>query len=182
SQTATIVFQKRNQWVDEVRPIFQEIYAEISNDKELVNLEYFSDLHEMELKDLLQKNLLRDKALQHTSVGIHRDDLLVHLNGNILKKRGSQGQQKSAVLALKLAQTKLLQKHLNIAPILLLDDIFDKLDMLRVKNLIQVVSHNTFGQIFLTDSNKVRLSSILQEVDWQHKVFEVDNGHFSITE
>ncbi|MGL4956936.1 MAG: DNA replication/repair protein RecF [Bacteroidales bacterium] len=181
-EAAQVVFEKRVQWVDAVRPIFQQIYQQIADDKEEVDLHYVSDLHEDNLRSLLQKNISKDKVLQHTSVGVHRDDLRMMLNKNPLKKYGSQGQQKSAVLAIKLAQTQLMQQHLGTAPMLLLDDIFDKLDMLRVKNLIGVVSHSTFGQIFLTDSNKVRLSSILEEVDWEHKVFEVNNGAFTLVE
>jgi DNA replication and repair protein RecF len=96
-----------------------------------------------------------------------------------IRKIGSQGQQKTMLLALKLAQADLLKQRLNIAPIMLLDDIFDKLDMQRVKNLISVVSMGNFGQIFLTDSNKVRVDLLLQETFMEHKVFEVQDGEFT---
>jgi DNA replication and repair protein RecF len=107
---------------------------------------------------------------------VHRDDLSLQLDGYPIKKLGSQGQQKTMLLALKLAQVELLQQRLGAPPLLLLDDIFDKLDMQRVKNLIGVISHSSLGQIFLTDSSKVRIDSLLHEVQWEYKVLEVKGG------
>ncbi len=179
ADSALLVFEKRTQMVEELLPSFQKYYEQISEGKEQVQLRYKSDLHEDALGALLKQNFARDKALQFTTVGVHRDDLDMRLDGYPIKKLGSQGQQKNMLLALKLAQADLLQQRLHVAPMLLLDDIFDKLDMKRVANLISVVSHGAFGQIFLTDSNKVRLDTLLHEVRWEYKVLEVTNGVFT---
>lgn len=177
-ENAQLVYQKRAEFLEELLPIFQKYYEKISEGKEQVELRYKSDLQEDNLCNLLKRSFARDKALQFTTEGVHRDDLDMRLDSYPIKKLGSQGQQKTMLLALKLAQAELLQLHLGVAPMLLLDDIFDKLDLQRVKNLINVVSQGAFGQIFLTDSNKVRLDTLLHEVDWAYKMLEVRNGEF----
>ncbi len=178
-ENAQLVYQKRAQFLEELLPLFQKYYEKISEDKEKVELRYKSDLQEDSLSNLLKQSFARDKVLQFTTEGVHRDDLDMRLDGYPIKKLGSQGQQKTMLLALKLAQAELLQLRIGVAPMLLLDDIFDKLDLQRVRNLIEVVTHGAFGQIFLTDSNKVRLDTLLHEVDWEYKVLEVKAGEFS---
>jgi DNA replication and repair protein RecF len=135
-------------------------------------------MKDKDMLELLRQSFSRDCALQFTSSGVHRDDVAMHLDGYPIRKLGSQGQQKTMLLALKLAQVELLQQRLGVPPMLLLDDIFDKLDMQRVENLIGVISQSAFGQIFLTDSNKVRLDNLLREVQWEYKVLEVKGGEF----
>jgi DNA replication and repair protein RecF len=179
SESAGQIYTKRELLINELTEPFQKYYSLISQDKEKVSFRYTSDLSEGSLQDLLRDNFAKDSILQHTSVGVHRDDAEMRLDNYPIRKIGSQGQQKTMLLALKLAQADLLKQRLNIAPIMLLDDIFDKLDMQRVKNLISVVSMGNFGQIFLTDSNKVRVDLLLQETSMEHKVFEVQNGEFT---
>ena len=178
NENAIPVFEKRTAFLEDLLPIFQAYYEKISGAKERVELRYKSDLQKGCFNALLKEHFLRDKTLQFTTVGVHRDELDMRLDGYPIRKLGSQGQQKTTLLALKLAQAELLQRRIGVAPMLLLDDIFDKLDLQRVKNLISVVSHGTFGQIFLTDSNKVRLDTLLHEVEWEYKVFEVKGGEF----
>jgi DNA replication and repair protein RecF len=179
NESARPVFEKRAEFLEELLPLFQKYYEKISEGKERVELRYKSDLQKDSLLIMLRENFSRDKALQFTTAGVHRDDLDMRLDGYSIKKLGSQGQQKTMLLALKLAQAELLQRRIGLPPMLLLDDIFDKLDLQRVKNLIAVVSQGAFGQIFLTDSNKVRLDTLLHEVDWAYKVLEVKGGVFS---
>jgi DNA replication and repair protein RecF len=176
SSCADEVFGKRTQLVSDLSPFFQKYYELISQGKERVHLAYASDLKDGGLLALLKQSFARDCALQFTSTGVHRDDLSLLLDDYPIKKLGSQGQQKTMLLALKLAQAELLQQRLGTPPLLLLDDIFDKLDMQRVKNLIGVISHSALGQIFLTDSSKVRIDSLLHEVQWEYKVLEVKGG------
>ncbi|MDR1341646.1 MAG: DNA replication and repair protein RecF [Prevotellaceae bacterium] len=176
SACAAEVFDKRSRLVEDLTPFFQKYYELISQGKEQVQLSYASDLKEGSLLELLKQSFARDRALQFTSVGVHRDDLAMRLDGYPIKKLGSQGQQKTMLLALKLAQVELLQQRLDMPPMLLLDDIFDKLDMQRVKSLIGVISHSAFGQIFLTDTSKARVDSLLHEVQWDYKVLEMKGG------
>jgi DNA replication and repair protein RecF len=178
AQHAALVFEQRAQVVDSILPLFQTFYEAIAQGKERVQLHYKSDLQEGELAAQLKQNFSRDSLLQFTSCGVHRDDLVMQLGAYPIKKIGSQGQQKTMLLALKLAQAELLQQRLETAPMLLLDDIFDKLDMLRIANLIEVVSQGNFGQIFLTDSNKIRLAQLLDKAGGEHKVIEVKAGEF----
>ncbi|MDR0415164.1 MAG: DNA replication and repair protein RecF [Prevotellaceae bacterium] len=176
SACAAEIFAGRTQLVDDLTPLFQKYYELISQGKERVQLSYASDMKDGGLLELLKQSFARDRALQFTSVGVHRDDLALLLDGYPIKKLGSQGQQKTMLLALKLAQVELLRLRLGIHPLLLLDDIFDKLDMQRVKNLIGVISHSALGQIFLTDSNKTRVDALLHEVQWDYKVLEIKGG------
>ncbi|MDR0711869.1 MAG: DNA replication and repair protein RecF [Prevotellaceae bacterium] len=178
SDCAALVFDKRAQLLDDLTPLFQKYYELISQGKERVQLAYVSELKDKSMPELLKQNFQRDCALQFTSSGVHRDDVAMRLDGYPIRKLGSQGQQKTMLLALKLAQVELLQQRLGVHPMLLLDDIFDKLDMQRVENLIGVISHSAFGQIFLTDSNKVRIDNLLREVQWDYKVLEVKGGVF----
>lgn len=151
-------------------------YSALSGSKEDVSMEYVSDLRAGALDTLLKECREKDSFLKFTSVGIHKDDIEFILNGMPLKKCGSQGQQKSFLVALKLAQFELMKQATGAAPILLLDDVFDKLDMQRVEYLLGLVAGDSFGQIFISDSNKVRMASIVERFTDECRSFEVAAG------
>lgn len=178
SEYGNIIYQFRKQFIDDIKPYFSQTYAQVSGEKEAVSLEYKSDLHYGDLADLLASSYEKDCVMQHTTVGIHRDDVSMKMNDYPIKKIGSQGQQKTFLIALKLTQYYYFEKQTGISPILLLDDIFDKLDMQRVERLINLVASNNFGQIFITDSNKTRLDKILARQQNDYKLFEVQQGNF----
>ena len=154
-------------------PIFKERYKVISNGNEVVNLSYKSDLFEDSLLTLLNKNLNKDKALQYTSVGIHKDDLKFEIENYPIKKFGSQGQQKSFLIALKLAQFDFIKAQSGVTPILLLDDIFDKLDENRVSQIIALVDNENFGQIFITDTHPERTENAVKQVHQTYQIFNL---------
>ncbi len=170
------IHARRRDLIDQIAPIVADFYAVLADDREEVRIEYRSELNELAFSELLEKSRERDRIMQHTTVGIHRDDLRMTIGGWPLRKYGSQGQQKSFLVALKLAQFEAIAAHCRYKPILLLDDIFDKLDMQRVERLIRLVSDERFGQIFITDSNKVRLDTILRDLEPEFRLFTVDNG------
>jgi DNA replication and repair protein RecF len=132
------------------------------------------------LHDLLKANIEKDRALQYTSVGIHRDDIVLNIDGYPIRREGSQGQQKTYLIALKLAQFDFLSKVSEIKPLLLLDDIFDKLDIKRVEQLVRLVALDGFGQIFITDTNKNRIDEILTRINSGYCLFKVDAGDVSL--
>lgn len=173
SKFGTEIFNKRKSFLAELLPFVQHYYEIISGAKEDINLIYHSDLHEDHFKNILQKNLEKDRILTYTSRGVHKDDLLFEMNGNLIKKIGSQGQQKSFLIALKLSQMSRIKKLTGKTPILLLDDIFDKLDDLRVSQLISLVNQENFGQIFLTDTSRERTESIVKRINEESKIFEL---------
>ncbi|MDR1895329.1 MAG: DNA replication and repair protein RecF [Prevotellaceae bacterium] len=175
-----VIHERRRALIESFLPVFQEIYNVVSGNKEAVGLCYRSDADKGDLKLLLEQNLERDCFLQHTSVGVHRDDLIMELNGRLLKYSGSQGQQKTYLIAMKMAQFRIIKQHSQMAPILLLDDIFDKLDVTRVERLISFVTGNGFGQIFLTDSNKSRLDHLLQKTVADYRLFDVCAGNVTL--
>ena len=154
----------------------EEYYALLSGRRERVELTYRSELAETPLPELLQRARQRDLANQFTTAGIHRDDLVLRIDGYPLRKNGSQGQQKSFLVALKLAQYRIVDADRGEKPILLLDDLFDKLDMGRVEQLIRLVSGDAFGQIIVTDCNKVRLETILGRQGGDYRLYEVSGG------
>ncbi len=168
----------RQEKIEKLRPIMQEIYGGISGQKETIKIEYISELTNDSLENLLQQNLPKDKILGHTSVGIHRDDIKLIINNHSIKRYGSQGQQKSLTLALKLAQAKLIFQEKQIKPILLLDDICDKLDPDRVKALLKVVCNEDFGQIFISDTCGKRIKDVAKQIGEDCKFFEAQNGNF----
>ena len=172
----TIIFQKRIKFVEELIPVFQFFYEFISGGKELVKLTYDSSLSEGDYAAQLLDNRLKDRASCYTNVGIHKDDLQLDLGDFPIRKLGSQGQNKTYLVALKFAQFEYLKNASGIRPILLLDDIFDKLDANRVSKIIQLVSDDRFGQIFITDTNKDHLDSILKKMDIAHKIFTIEQG------
>ncbi len=152
-------------------PIFQEQYTHLSQGKEEVSIRYESRLLGQDFKNLLKESFPQDSAAQYTTIGIHKDDLLLDINGQLVKKFASQGQQKSFLIALKLAQFHCLYKQTNTTPILLLDDIFDKLDSKRVAQLISLVTRPPFGQVFLSDTDKERTENIVKETTSNYHLF-----------
>jgi DNA replication and repair protein RecF len=174
------VYEKRKAMIETFTPVFQEIYTAISGSREQVKLSYRSDLDKGNLKSLLDANLDRDCLLQFTSTGVHRDDLVMELNGRPLKNAGSQGQQKTYLVAMKLTQFRIIDKGADATPILLLDDIFDKLDTERVERLVALVSSKGFGQIFITDCNKNRLDKLLQQSAADYRLFSVVAGNVAL--
>lgn len=178
SQLAPEIYKKRQNFITEFIEIFNEYYEKISGTIEDVNIEYKSDLKETNIDTILKNNLQKDLALQRTSAGIHKDDLVFRIDNFQLKKTASQGQQKTFVTALKFAQSNFIKAHTGFRPILLLDDIFDKLDTNRVKNVVNLVSDEHFGQIFITHTDKDKLEQILKPVQVNYSIIDVDNGSF----
>lgn len=176
------VHLSRQKFINSFVPIFQTYYELISGGKEKVNIIYTSHLNENTFADVLEKALNRDRAIEYTTVGIHKDDLEFTINEYPIKKYASQGQQKSFLIALKLAQFDFIKKIKNITPILLLDDIYDKLDDLRVKQLMELVSSDSFGQLFITDTHPTRLADLFQSSSVDFKVFKIANGNISVKE
>lgn len=169
----TRIFKKRAAFLEGFIPIFQEQYATISKKEEGVLLNYQSRLFEHSLGDLLETALEKDRALQYTSVGIHKDDLDFTIDGHPIKKFGSQGQQKSFLIALKLAQFHFIKKQANTAPILLLDDIFDKLDENRVAQIVSLVDNDEFGQLFISDTHEDRTEKVVKNINQNYKIFNL---------
>ena len=168
-----IIFEKRQQFLAQFIPIFKKYYAEISNEAESVDLVYQSQLLEKSFEDLLVENLNKDRAIQYTSSGIHKDDLSFEIEGYPVKKFGSQGQQKSFLIALKLAQFEFLKQKSGSAPILLFDDIFDKLDASRVEKIVTMVNNDVFGQIFISDTHEERTEAIVKQTHQSYKIFNL---------
>ena len=170
------IFEKRKSFLDELLPVFRMYYRNISLNNEKVNIEYKSQLLDANLVDLMLVNRQRDRLLQYTSVGIHKDDLLFQLDGFPIKKIGSQGQQKTFLMALKLAQFDFMKVALGYKPMLLLDDVFDKLDDNRVEQLMTLVDQHHFGQIFITDTHPERSVHIFNKIRADFKVFHIKDG------
>ena len=167
------IFEKRSRFLKMFIPIFQNRYAIISNSKENVHLSYKSDLSGTDLQMLLEANLSKDRALQYTSVGIHKDDLQFKIEDYPIKKFGSQGQQKSFLIALKLAEFDFIKQKNGFAPILLLDDIFDKLDENRVSQIIAMVDNENFGQLFISDTHPKRTENVVKQIHQSYKIFKL---------
>ncbi|MEL0643516.1 MULTISPECIES: DNA replication and repair protein RecF [unclassified Olleya] len=172
-QYGTLVFEKRKQFLESFIPLFKARYKAISNNNEDVSLNYKSDLFEDSLEQLLKKTINKDKALQYTSVGVHKDDLEFNLGEYPIKKFGSQGQQKSFLIALKLAQFDSIKAISGDNPILLLDDIFDKLDETRVAQIIKLVNDENFGQIFISDTHAERTENAVKQVHQSYEIFKL---------
>ena len=173
SSDAHKIYDKRREFLNEFIPIFKSRYKELSNDKENVEIKHSSDISpDQNLYKLLKNSLEKDLKFQYTTKGIHKDDLNLNLDNFPIKKYGSQGQQKTFLIAMKLAQFDYLSK-LDSKPILLLDDIFDKLDDTRVKQIINLVNQEKFNQIFISDTNKTRSENIIKKVNKSYKIFEI---------
>ena len=167
------IYKKRKTFISEFCPVFEKKYNLISNNSENVNIQYKSDLNNEKLSDLLYQSLEKDLFLQYTSKGVHKDDLIFNIDKFPVKKFGSQGQIKSFLIALKLAQFDFLKKQTKNNPILLLDDIFDKLDKNRVKQILNLVSSEDFGQIFISDTDEQRTIESISEVNNSYKIFNL---------
>ena len=172
-QYGSLVFKKRETFLKTFIPIFKEQYTAISAAAEEVSLTYDSKLLQTPLSELLANSLEKDKALQYTSVGIHKDDLSFEISGHPIKKFGSQGQQKSFLIALKLAQFNFIKKEAKTTPILLLDDIFDKLDEHRVAQIVHLVDDESFGQIFISDTHAERTEKVVKTIHQSYKIFKL---------
>jgi DNA replication and repair protein RecF len=173
SEYGARIYKVRKAFLENFIPIFNEKYQIISGDKESVNLVYKSQLNDFSIKELLQKSLEKDKILQYTSSGIHKDDLSFEIGEYPIKKFGSQGQQKSYLIALKFAQFEFIKQQTNVLPILLLDDIFDKLDESRVLQIINLVDNDEFGQIFITDTHSERTENIVKQSNKPYQIFKL---------
>jgi len=167
------IYEKRADFLQTFIPIFKKRYETISEKKEDVNITYKSDLSEGQLSELLRKSRQKDKALQYTSTGIHKDDLIFTIKNYPVKKFGSQGQQKSFLIALKLAQFDFIKAQSDATPILLLDDIFDKLDENRVAQIISLVDKDHFGQIFISDTHPERTEAVVKQTHKTYKLFKL---------
>ncbi len=176
---AVPVFEGRKRLAEDLRPVIQSYYQLISGGGETVSIDYRSDLSQASLEELLASHRDRDLALRYTTAGLQRDDFLFSMDGHPIRRCGSQGQQKSFLVALKFAQYEIMREGYGYAPILLLDDVFDKLDMNRIGNLIGMVAGSGFGQIFITDSNKVRLSGIVDRITDDRAYFDTVDGVFT---
>jgi DNA replication and repair protein RecF len=168
------IFEKRKVFLEEFIPIFKSRYKAISNDIEQVNLVYKSDLLHSDFASILKDSIKRDRTLQYSSVGLHKDDLKLEIEDYSIKKFGSQGQQKSYLIALKLAQFDFLKQQTNQNPILLLDDIFDKLDSQRVQQIISLVDDQNFGQLFISDTHAERTEEVVKSVHQSYKMFQLN--------
>lgn len=167
------IFEKRNAFLEAFIPIFKSRYQVISNGNEKVELVYESHLLEGDLESLLKASITKDRALHYTSVGIHKDDLSFNIENHPIKKFGSQGQQKSFLIALKLAQFDFIKARSGVNPILLLDDIFDKLDENRVAQIIKLVDDENFGQLFISDTHAERTENVIKQVHQSYEMFKL---------
>lgn len=167
------IFEKRKQFIKDFIPIFNIHHKAITDSQEEVQIVYESHLLEKDLLVLLQENINKDKVLQYTSVGIHKDDLSFEIDNYPIKKFGSQGQQKSFLIALKLAQFEFIKNQSGIKPILLFDDIFDKLDESRVAKIVEMVNSDTFGQLFISDTHPERTENIVKSTHQTYKIFNL---------
>ena len=179
SALADPIFQARRRFVEELNPIVAQYYKAVSGGSEVVEIEYESELFKAPLDQILASSYERDRIMKHTTSGIHRDDFAFRMNGHPIRRYGSQGQQKSFLVSLKFAQYEIMKQKYGFAPMLLLDDVFDKLDMSRISNLLQMVSGNDFGQIFITDSNKVRMAGIVDGLTQDRAYYDTLSGSFT---
>ena len=173
SNSGQLIFEKRKQFLNNFIPIFEKHHTNISGGNEKVALKYESQLFEKDLMSLLEESLQKDRIIQYTSTGIHKDDLIFEIDGFPIKKFGSQGQQKSFLIALKLAQFEFMKKQSGELPILLFDDIFDKLDETRVQKIVTMVNDAVFGQIFISDTHAERTEMIIKETHQSYKIFQI---------
>ena len=167
------IFKARDKFIKEFTHLVLEKYKHISDDKEKISIEYKSDLINNNIENLKKDSFQKDVILQYTSVGLHKDDFVFNIDENRIKRFGSQGQQKSFLIALKLAQFDYLKNETGNSPILLMDDIFDKLDLMRVKRIVEIVNSTNFGQLFLSDTDKERIEKVLSSLNLSSKIFEV---------
>ena len=177
-ESATRIFASRERFVEDLVPVIAGYYETLSGGKETVSVSYRSDLREASLGDILKASREKDRLFKYTTAGVQRDDFIFKMDGYPIRRCGSQGQQKSFLVSLKFAQYELMKRRYGFPPMLLLDDVFDKLDMSRISNLLGMVAGNDFGQIFITDSNKVRMSGIVDGFTADRAYFEAEGGAF----
>lgn len=170
------IYQKRQSFLEKFIPIFQKYFDLIANHKEEIHIEYQSQLQDGNFESQLKESLRKDTAIGYTTCGIHKDDLVFLIHGRPVKKFGSQGQQKSFLIGLKLAQFEVISEILKMKPILLLDDIFDKLDHDRVEHLMKLVSDHAFGQVFVTDTDEERIHKIFDNIKIPMDIYKVEGG------
>ena len=176
------IFLRRQAFVEELTPVFQEYYQQISQNREQVALHYVSHCQRGPLLQVIQRDRMKDQAVGYSLHGVHRDDLEFTLGGHQMKREGSQGQNKTYVIALKLAQFDFLKRTASqTTPLLLLDDIFDKLDAQRVEQIVRLVAGESFGQIFITDTNRDHLDQILRNAALDYKIFHVEAGELCLS-
>ncbi|MGA0828562.1 MAG: DNA replication/repair protein RecF [Flavobacteriaceae bacterium] len=175
--SAQLIYEKRNEFNEKFALLFNEQYRAISpNESESVSVTYQSGLHQNSMGELLEQSLSKDRLAQHTTEGIHKDDLCFELNGHLVKRFGSQGQQKTFLIALKFAQYDFLKDRCGEKPIVLLDDIFDKLDDQRVERLVALVKKDVFGQIFISDTSRERTELVVKQTDQSYQMISVDHA------
>ncbi len=179
-EDGTLIHRKRREFINNLTPIFNKFYSRISQSAEKVSFNYVSQLNEEGFSELIKMNRTRDIAIGHSTVGIHRDELEMLLDGFPIKKVGSQGQNKTFFVSLKLAEFNYLKETGDTTPILLLDDIFDRLDTKRVEEIVKLVSGSGFGQIFLSDTNRESLDRILDRVNNNSHIFSVIDGEINL--
>jgi DNA replication and repair protein RecF len=170
------IHERRKDFIEDLRPLFLKHYSEISGDAESVDLVYKSHFFDADIADLYRQNLQKDLRTAYSNIGIHKDDISFEIDGHPLKKFGSQGQQKTFLISLKLAQFDLVKEATGKVPILLLDDIFDKIDDVRVAHLMKLVSDDCFGQILITDTHAERIEDMFKRVNSSRKIFKVKEG------
>jgi DNA replication and repair protein RecF len=179
-RTGNRIFRSRADFCASLIPAFRQYYRQIADRDEKVELVYRSQLQEKDFAQLLHESREKDLALQFTTCGVHKDDLLLQMDGIAIKRSGSQGQQKTFLVALKLANSDFIRQHCGITPLLLLDDLFDKFDARRVEHIVRLVSGETFGQIFITDTGREHIENILKQTDCEYRLLTVDNGMASV--
>lgn len=179
SALAEPIYEARKRFTEDLVPVVSEYYRLLSGDSEKVCIDYDSELSKASLDQILAASYERDCVMKYTTSGIQRDDFVFTMNGHPIRRFGSQGQQKSFLVALKFAQYEIMKRNYGFAPVLLLDDVFDKLDMNRISNLLQMVTSKDFGQIFITDSNKVRMAGIVDNLTKDRAYFDTEQGSFS---
>lgn len=179
SSSAQPVYEARKAFVGRLLPVVQRYYSMLSGGKEEVSISYESDLSKGPLEEILAARTEKDRIFKYTTAGIQRDDFTFMMNGYPIRKCGSQGQQKSFLVALKFAQYDIMKENRGFAPTLLLDDVFDKLDLSRISNLLSMVSSNDFGQIFITDCDNARLRRIVDGITSDRACFDTENGRFT---
>lgn len=177
--TGESIYRSRAAFAEALTPLFQQYYERIAGGRERVALSYVSHCQRGPLLEVIRRDRWKDRAIGYSLHGVHRDDLEIMLDGHPMKREGSQGQQKTFVIALKLAQFELIRQTRRTTPLLLLDDIFDKLDAQRVEQIVNLVSGDDFGQIFITDTNREHLDQILATSAHDYKIFGVEDGEVS---
>ena len=183
AETGKTLYVRRKEYVERLEPLFQQAYDAVSGSRERVSLSYISHCQRGDLLDILRESRAKDRVMGYSLHGVHRDDLDMSIAGYPIKKEGSQGQCKTYTIALKIAQFQFLRKtNLSNTPLLLLDDIFDKLDAKRVSHIVRLVSGNDYGQIFITDTNRERLDEILKSGDFDYKIFNIEDGMVCLKE